>query len=298
MRVVSTRVFPEPAPASTSTGLRRAARPRAARGSVRASSRSPDVTSTDVMHGQDNLERRPAVRRHEQQACRRDSPRRCAARARGRFPSRAPSWRSPARRCGARSSRGTPGPSSATRMRTPPSGSARRRRRRSCRRDRRARRSRSSTSASSAHSSSTASPLHDERLVAASTLRSSTRVRERRHARAEVVGDALDELADVDLLASRRPPDALEAMGHTLEPLEVAAPCASTRACASARSPSRSLEQLDPAAEAGERRAELVRRLARHAGPDLLALGAAARAQRVDAREQQQREQRRPAAAG
>ena len=49
----------------------------------------------------------------------------------------------------------------------------------------------------------------------------------------------------------------------------------------------RSSQQLDPSAEARERRPELVRRLARHAGPQALARGVAARANDVDAGEQQ-----------
>ena len=53
------------------------------------------------------------------------------------------------------------------------------------------------------------------------------------------------------------------------------------------------LEQLDPAVEARERRAELMRRLARHARPDALALGVAARANDVDAGEQEQHERSR-----
>ena len=58
-------------------------------------------------------------------------------------------------------------------------------------------------------------------------------------------------------------------------------------------SPPRLAEQLDPSAEARERSAELVRRLARHARPHLLAIGAAARAERVDAGEQEQRDEKR-----
>ena len=103
------------------------------------------------------------------------------------------------------------------------------------------------------------------------------RVRERRHARAEVVRRRARRVSAASTsLLLRRPADALEAVRDALEPLEVAAPCARPRVRPSVVSLALT-EQLDPAGEAGERRAELVRRLARHARPDPLALGAAAR---------------------
>src|SRR5207249_4329061 len=49
------------------------------------------------------------------------------------------------------------------------------------------------------------------------------------------------------------------------------------------------LEQLDPTTEARERRAELVRRLARHAGPDALARDVAAHTNDIKADDQQNR---------
>ena len=121
MRVVSTRVLPEPAPASTSSGPSRAPPPRAARGSARDEQVAP-VRRTDSHAGKIISNVAPRSVGTSASVPPMISPPRCAARARGRCPSRAPSCEKPGSKTRRRSSRGTPGPSSATRMRTPPSG--------------------------------------------------------------------------------------------------------------------------------------------------------------------------------
>ena len=112
------------------------------------------------------------------------------------------------------------------------------------------------------------------------------RVGERRHARAEVAGDRGRRARATSTGRGAARADALEPMGDAVEPLEIGAhvrhaPC--TRAVVRRAI----LEELDPAGEAGERRAQLVRGLARHARPHPLALGVAARAHDVDAGEQE-----------
>ena len=113
-----------------------------------------------------------------------------------------------------------PGPSSATRIRTP-SGT-----RLDAMYMRPPRPASASTAFlindSSAHSSSTASPW----IMSGSSppdAAISHGVRERRHACAKVSADPIDQVSHVDWILARRTSDALEAMRDTLEPIEVAA---------------------------------------------------------------------------
>ena len=199
----------------------------------------------------------------------------------------------PAEKIFRRSSRGTPGPSSATRTRTPPPGTG-----------------------STPTDDAAAPPRERVDRVLHERLRWPTRAArdrrppwrparrvepdrdrmgERRHARGEVRHDVPGDLDDIHRVTAGRPADALEAVRHALEPLDVALHVRQRlrdhRIVALA-------QQLDPAVHARERRAELVRGLARHAGEDALAVGGALRAQHHDAGEDQHAEHRRPSGAG
>ena len=100
-------------------------------------------------------------------------------------------------------------------------------------------------------------------------------VRERGHACPEVPRDPLDDRPDVHWLELRLATNPLEAMRHAIESLEIAPHVRHGGVRAVVRSPL--FHQLDPPTQARERRAELVRRLARHAGPQTLARRVVAR---------------------
>ncbi len=111
------------------------------------------------------------------------------------------------------------------------------------------------------------------------------RVGERRYPRLEVAGDAGDERAGVDVVELRLAPDALEPVGDAIEPIEIGAHVQRGRGRRLVLRPL--LHQLDPSGEAGERSPQLMRRLARHAGPQTLARRVAAGPDDVDPRQQQ-----------
>jgi hypothetical protein len=111
---------------------------------------------------------------------------------------------------------------------------------------------------------------------------------ERRHPLPEVPRDALGQLRGVHLHAARTAADALEAVGHALEPLQVGAHVA--RGELGDLVAGAVLEQGNPSAETRQGGAELVRGLTGHAGPDALALGAEVGQQGVAAGDQQQHE--------
>src|SRR5437762_5500545 len=104
-------------------------------------------------------------------------------------------------------------------------------------------------------------------------------LRKSRHARPEICGHSIDQRAKIYGLLSRRSADALESMRDALEPLEIRLHVVERRG--SRRLWLRLSQQLDPAADAGERGTELMRRFSRHSRPDLFAIGPTARAKRV-----------------
>ena len=92
--------------------------------------------------------------------------------------------------------------------------------------------------------------------------------RERGQAGPEVAHDPLGHGAEPDRLATRRTPDPLEPLGHPLEPLRVGLKMARDLGGGGIRI----IAQVgNPSREAHQRRAELVRRLARHRGPEPIA---------------------------
>src|SRR6185437_16799922 len=107
---------------------------------------------------------------------------------------------------------------------------------------------------------------------------------ERRDARLKVRRDAAHERRNIDLLELRIAANPLEAVRHAIEALEIAAhmPRGGERCLVRCTL----LEQLDPPAQARQRRPELVRGFTRHASPQPLARRVAARANDVEAREQ------------
>ena len=94
------------------------------------------------------------------------------------------------------------------------------------------------------------------------------RIRPLRQARAEVAAHSVRQRAEPDRLALGRIADALEPAGHAVQPLGVGREVVGQ---IGRRGRSRA-HSLDPSLETGERRAHLMRRLARHRHPQAVAL--------------------------
>src|SRR4051812_29836219 len=95
------------------------------------------------------------------------------------------------------------------------------------------------------------------------------------NAGAKIGRHLLNEHTDVDLLKARWSPDSLEPVCHSFQSLQIAVHVRE-RALGHWIT-ARFSQQFDPAAHARDWRSELVRRLARHPGPDLFTISPAAR---------------------
>src|SRR5439155_21056912 len=100
------------------------------------------------------------------------------------------------------------------------------------------------------------------------------------NARLEISADAFDHAGEIHGLELRVTTDSLEAMRYAIEAFQIGAHVGD-RGVAGGIAGS-FLEELDPATEAGERRAELVCRPARHAGPQPFSRGVTARPDDVE----------------
>jgi hypothetical protein len=115
-------------------------------------------------------------------------------------------------------------------------------------------------------------------------------VGERGNPRAEIVGDAFQDLNRIDQLLLRRSADALEAMSDTFQALDVVrhmADRALTELVTLAIH-----QQFDPAGQTRDRRSQLVCGLTRHARPHAFAIGTRSRLHCVTTRQEQHRQNR------
>ena len=100
----------------------------------------------------------------------------------------------------------------------------------------------------------------------------------------KVCSHSIHQRSQVDRFLTRRSADTLESVRHTFKSFEIGLHVIQRRC--SRRLRLRLAQQLDPAADAGERSTELVGRFAGHSGPDLFAIRAPARAKRIRTGEQ------------
>ena len=103
--------------------------------------------------------------------------------------------------------------------------------------------------------------------------------------RAKILDDAVDHFTHIHRIAFRRPADALEPVRNPLEALDVRAHVVERGF--EQRIAGAIAQHFHPAIQARERRADLVRGLPRHPGPDAVALCAPPRAAQQDRDDEQ-----------